>query len=213
MPPLPVITSPHVRCPSRDWGGEGHGPRQRDRGRFRISWWIGRYRRGQLTSLQFRIGSAESCLPASSRSSFRRVAGSSPRLPCARSGRPLLRHRGHRRGARRCVRRRQRGGHGREPPTCDWALGARICGATAVVLAGREIIVAQAAPSQAILVQDGQVYAVPDVASWRGDYAPDTPAGESHPLGFSDEQTPRLYHSGRRPATSSCSAQRVWGGR
>ena len=32
----------------------------------------------------------------------------------------------------------------------------RICvGATAVVLAGREIIVAQAAPSQAILVQDG----------------------------------------------------------
>ena len=72
----------------------------------------------------------------------------------------------------------------------------RICvGATAVVLAGREIIVAQAAPSQAILVQDGRVYAVPDVASWRGDYAPDTPAAESHPLGFSDEQTPRLYHS------------------
>src|SRR5918995_1314227 len=76
----------------------------------------------------------------------------------------------------------------------------RICvGATAVALAGREIVVAQAAPSQAILVQDGQVYAVPDVASWRGDYAPDTPAAESHPLGFSDEQTPRLYHSEAAP--------------
>src|SRR5918995_2818486 len=46
----------------------------------------------------------------------------------------------------------------------------RICvGATAVALAGREIVVAQASPSQAILVQDGQVYAFPDVASWRGE--------------------------------------------
>jgi hypothetical protein len=76
----------------------------------------------------------------------------------------------------------------------------RICvGATAVALAGREIVVAQASPSQAILVQDGQVYAFPDVASWRGDYAPDTSVAESHPLGFSDEQTPRLYHSEAAP--------------
>src|SRR5918994_7221480 len=76
----------------------------------------------------------------------------------------------------------------------------RICvAATAVALAGREIVVAQASPSQAILVQDGQVYAFPDVASWRGDYAPDTSVAESHPLGFSDEQTPRLYHSEAAP--------------
>jgi len=72
----------------------------------------------------------------------------------------------------------------------------RICvGATAVALAGREIVVAQASPSQAVLVQDGQVYAFPDIASWRGDYAPDGSVAESHPLGFSDEQTPRLFHS------------------
>ncbi|MDF3041701.1 MAG: hypothetical protein K0Q71_4407 [Thermomicrobiales bacterium] len=76
----------------------------------------------------------------------------------------------------------------------------RICvGATAVALAGREVVVAQVAPSQAILVQDGQVYAFPDVASWRGDYAPETAVAESHPLGFSDEQTPRLYHSEAAP--------------
>jgi hypothetical protein len=76
----------------------------------------------------------------------------------------------------------------------------RICvGATAVALAGREIVVAQASPSQAILVQDGQVYAFPDIASWRGDYVPDTSVVESHPLGFSDEQTPRLYHSEAAP--------------
>ena len=76
----------------------------------------------------------------------------------------------------------------------------RICvGATAVALAGREIVVAQASPSQAILVQDGQVYAFPDIASWRGDYAPDTSVAESHPLGFGDEPTPRLYHSEAAP--------------
>src|SRR5918997_393273 len=76
----------------------------------------------------------------------------------------------------------------------------RICvGATAVALAGREIFVAQASPSQAILVQDGQVYAFPDVASWRGDYAPDASVSESHPLGFGDEPTPRLYHSEAAP--------------
>src|SRR5829696_8639230 len=76
----------------------------------------------------------------------------------------------------------------------------RICvGTTAVALAGREIVVAQASPSQAILVQDGQVYAFPDIASWQGDYAPDTSLIESHPLGFSDEQAPRLYHSEAAP--------------
>ena len=76
----------------------------------------------------------------------------------------------------------------------------RICvGATAVALAGREIVVAQASPSQVILVQDGQVYAFPDIASWRGDYVPDTSVVESPPLGFSDEQSPRLYHSEAAP--------------
>src|SRR5918992_471400 len=76
----------------------------------------------------------------------------------------------------------------------------RICvGATAVALTGREIVVAQASPSQAILVQDGKVYDFPDVASWRGDYAPDTSFVESHPLGSSNEQTPRLYHSEAAP--------------
>jgi hypothetical protein len=76
----------------------------------------------------------------------------------------------------------------------------RICvGATAVALAGREIIVAQTSPSQAIIVQDAQVYAFPDVASWQGDYAPDSSLGESHPLGFSDEQAPRIYHSEAAP--------------
>ncbi len=76
----------------------------------------------------------------------------------------------------------------------------RICvGATGVVLAGREIVVAQAPPSQAILVQDDQIYAFPDIESWRGDYLPDVPVVETHPLGFAEEGTPRLCQSEAAP--------------
>ena len=78
--------------------------------------------------------------------------------------------------------------------------GRRICvGATAIALNGREIVVAQAAPSQAILVQDGQVYAFPEVGSWRGDYVPEGPEAASHPLGFVEDQSPRLYYSEAAP--------------
>jgi hypothetical protein len=76
----------------------------------------------------------------------------------------------------------------------------RICvGATVVALAGREIVIAQASPTQAILVQDGQIYAFPDVAAWRGDYTPESALPESYPLGFGDEITPRLYYSEAAP--------------
>lgn len=72
----------------------------------------------------------------------------------------------------------------------------RICvGATGVAMAGREITVAQVPPSQAMLAQDGRVYAFPDLASWRGDYVPADPTMESHPLGFGEDVVPRLYQS------------------
>lgn len=72
----------------------------------------------------------------------------------------------------------------------------RICvGATAVAIAGREIVVAQVPPSQAVLVQDGQVYGFPDVASWRGDFTLDGPGAETYPLGFAEDCLPRLYYS------------------
>jgi hypothetical protein len=76
----------------------------------------------------------------------------------------------------------------------------QICvGATAIALTGREITVAQAPPSQAILVQDDQVYAFPDLASWRSDYRPDAPIGEIHPLGFAEHESPRLFQSEAAP--------------
>jgi hypothetical protein len=72
----------------------------------------------------------------------------------------------------------------------------RFCvGATAVALAGREIVVAQAPPTQALLSQDGQVYAFPEVASWRGDFIPEESPDDAHPLGFAEHAPPRLYQS------------------
>ncbi|MCA9877126.1 MAG: hypothetical protein KC442_05080, partial [Thermomicrobiales bacterium] len=72
----------------------------------------------------------------------------------------------------------------------------RICvGATAAVLQGREVYVAQAAPSQAILIQDQRVYAFPDIASWRGDYTPDAIVPESLPLGLAEDPGTQVFAS------------------
>jgi hypothetical protein len=85
------------------------------------------------------------------------------------------------------------------------ALGAgrptrRLCvGATGIAIAGREIVVAQCPPSQAMLVQDGQVYAFPDVDSWRGDYQPDQPIPPANPLGFGEDEQPLVYVSEAAP--------------
>jgi hypothetical protein len=85
-------------------------------------------------------------------------------------------------------------------PLATGRWGRRISvGATAVALAGREIAVAQAAPSQAILIQDEQVYAFPDIASWRGDYVAETAVGETLPLGHGEDETPRLFLSQAAP--------------
>ncbi|MDQ2655467.1 MAG: hypothetical protein M3Z20_20755, partial [Chloroflexota bacterium] len=76
----------------------------------------------------------------------------------------------------------------------------RICvGATAVAFQGREVYVAQAAPSQAILIQDQRVYAFPDLASWRGDYVPDAIVPESLPLGLAEDPGTQIYQSDAAP--------------
>jgi hypothetical protein len=76
----------------------------------------------------------------------------------------------------------------------------RICvGATAVAFQGRDVYVAQAAPSQAILVQDQRVYAFPDLASWRGDYVPDAIVPESLPLGLAEDSGTQIFQSDAAP--------------
>ena len=76
----------------------------------------------------------------------------------------------------------------------------RICvGATAVVIQGREVYVAQAAPSQAILIQDRRVYAFPELASWRGDYVPEAIVPESLPLGLAEDPATQIFQSDAAP--------------
>lgn len=76
----------------------------------------------------------------------------------------------------------------------------RICvGATAVAFQGREVYVAQAAPSQAILIQDQRVYAFPDLASWRGDYVPEAIVPESLPLGLAEDPGTQIFQSDAAP--------------
>ncbi len=74
-----------------------------------------------------------------------------------------------------------------------------LVGVTAIAVAGRDIAIAQCLPSQAIVVQDGQSYGFPDVASWRGDYEATSESRDAHPLGFGDEVAPRFFQSEAAP--------------
>ena len=87
----------------------------------------------------------------------------------------------------------------------------RICvGATAIVLQGRDVYVAQAAPSQAILIQDQRVYAFPDVASWRGDYVPDAIIPESLPLGLAEDPATQIFQSDAAPGDLIALCATLW---
>lgn len=73
--------------------------------------------------------------------------------------------------------------------------GRVFAGATAIALAGREAIIAQVPPSQAIVVQDKRRYAFPSLASWRPDYLPPDDGPEPDPLGYRDACRPLLYRT------------------
>ncbi len=74
-------------------------------------------------------------------------------------------------------------------------------GATAVVLEGRELTIAQVPPTQAVVVQDAQVYAFPCLDSWGPDYLPtiDRPTPPAEPLGYADRICPDLYRTVMAP--------------
>ena len=70
-------------------------------------------------------------------------------------------------------------------------------GATAIAVEGRQLVLAQVPPSQAILVQEGRVYAFPELASWDGRFTalhhriePDP-----EPLGRRECANPELYRT------------------
>ncbi|MCC6315411.1 MAG: PQQ-like beta-propeller repeat protein [Thermomicrobiales bacterium] len=81
---------------------------------------------------------------------------------------------------------------------CRWERRVYV-GATAVAVAGRETTIVQAPPTQAIVVQDRQFYAFPDLASWRADYVPDSDEPEPDPLGCCEAFRPSLFRTVAAP--------------
>ncbi|HET7092969.1 MAG TPA: hypothetical protein VFI22_05805, partial [Thermomicrobiales bacterium] len=82
----------------------------------------------------------------------------------------------------------------RPPDGVPWERRTLI-GATAFVIGDRGLTIAQAPPAQAIVVQDRQAYAFPDLRSWRADYDPSAPLFEPAPLGAGEGARPSLYRS------------------
>lgn len=81
-------------------------------------------------------------------------------------------------------------------PGAGCRLGRGGCvGVTAAILAGRELLVAQVPPTQAIVVQDRRLYAFPDLNSWRPDFVPTSDDPEPDPLGCREETRPVLYRT------------------
>ncbi len=77
---------------------------------------------------------------------------------------------------------------------CRWERRVYV-GATGIVLSGRDMIIAQVPPTEAVIVQDGRLYAFPELASWRTDYLPPTDEPEPEPLGCREGTRPFLFRS------------------
>ena len=81
---------------------------------------------------------------------------------------------------------------------CRWDRRVYV-GATAVVVTGRTLTIAQVPATQALVVQDRRLYAFPDLASWCPTYLPPTDRPEPDPLGCREETRPLLYHTVAAP--------------
>ncbi|CAA9544468.1 MAG: hypothetical protein AVDCRST_MAG49-1311 [uncultured Thermomicrobiales bacterium] len=75
-----------------------------------------------------------------------------------------------------------------------------LVGATAIVVDADGLTLAYVPPSQAMIVQDGVLYGVPDLASWRPDYEPTSDAPDPEPLGQGGTVAPALFRTLARPA-------------
>ena len=78
-----------------------------------------------------------------------------------------------------------------------------LVGATAVVVQGNAVTLAQVPPGQALVLQEGWLYAFPELASWRPDYlGTEDPAGPPvppEPLGAGSRVAPLLYRTVAAP--------------
>ena len=81
---------------------------------------------------------------------------------------------------------------------CRWERRVYV-GATAIAIAGRELTIAQVPPTQALVVQEGQLYGLPELASWCPCYVPATDRPEPDPLGYRDGTRPSLFRTRAAP--------------
>lgn len=72
-------------------------------------------------------------------------------------------------------------------------------GATAVVIEGMSMTVAQLPPSQAMLIQDGLAYGLPALASWSPAFVADGDETLAEPLGAGTGVAPLLYRTSLSP--------------
>jgi hypothetical protein len=68
-----------------------------------------------------------------------------------------------------------------------------LIGVTAVAIAGNDLVAALAPPGQLVVVQNGCLYAFPDLASWEPTFEPSDGVSDAGPLGVSIAFTPRIY--------------------
>jgi len=75
-----------------------------------------------------------------------------------------------------------------------------LIGATAIIFENQVATIAHIPPGQLILVEDGLVYAIPDLESWFPHYALDVePASRPEPLGFASWTSPLIAQTELRP--------------
>lgn len=85
-----------------------------------------------------------------------------------------------------------------------------LIGATAIILEGHSATIAHVPPGQLILVEDGLVYAVPELESWFPGYAQDPRVtGKAEPLGFASWTEPLMAQTEIRPGDTlvMCSSE------
>lgn len=70
-----------------------------------------------------------------------------------------------------------------------------LVGATAVALDRGEMTVAQVPPGQVLVVQDGRLYGIPDLAAWRLEGAGDDSDAAAEPLGRGGTVAPRFFRA------------------
>ncbi len=75
-----------------------------------------------------------------------------------------------------------------------------LVGATAIILEGHSATFAHVPPGQMVLVEDGLVYAIPELESWFPTYAQDIRVtGKAEPLGFASWTEPLMAQTEIRP--------------